>query len=419
MKSKKDIFISNVFLGVALIGPWTILWAQVQKTSPASPHVETRPASSGLSLRYGEAQAQTPGRIAKFDVNLDLVDSVVIEDDDKIGIGTAMPGALLEIGQDNTKPALLLTHPDSQDPAWDNSPISALKITAPPTPTTRNFVAGIWVETGGAQVDKGRGLLVHNVGKSDGIYVQQDGSEGTGLAILQTSNSLSSTGAVVGTTLSTQKALVLRQETALKPDAQSNSLLELEANGSGTEMVRLNSNIVNQVGIISRMTGMDAKPFVVKNSSEGDVFVLGNSGSAYFAGNVGLGTTNPAAKLHVIGDFIATGSKSALVETASHGKRQLYAVESTENWFEDFGTAALKGTGVRISIDEIFAQTVDTKTGYHVFLTPTGNCSLYVSEKRSMSFKVSLRDGDPRCEFDYRIVAKRKGYERVRLAELK
>jgi hypothetical protein len=63
---------------------------------------------------------------------------------------------------------------------------------------------------------------------------------------------------------------------------------------------------------------------------------------SYFAGNVGIGTPNPTAKLHVIGDFVATGSKSALVETASYGKRQLYAMESPENWFEDFAAPSLR-----------------------------------------------------------------------------
>jgi hypothetical protein len=78
----------------------------------------------------------------------------------------------------------------------------------------------------------------------------------------------------------------------------------------------------------------------------------------------------------------------------------------------------LKAGAARVRIDDIFAQTVETSVPYHVFVTPNGNCGLYVSEKTSESFKVSRRDGDSACEFDYRIVAKRKNYERVRLAEL-
>ena len=124
-------------------------------------------------------------------------------------------------------------------------------------------------------------------------------------------------------------------------------------------------------------------------------------------GNVGIGTTNPGAKLHVIGNFVATGSKSALVETGAFGKRQLYAVESPENWFEDFGSAQLSHGEAIVDLDPVFAQTVNASLRYHVFLTPNGNCALYVQQKTAHAFKVLLREGEPDCEFDYRIVARR------------
>ncbi len=53
---------------------------------------------------------------------------------------------------------------------------------------------------------------------------------------------------------------------------------------------------------------------------------------------------------------------------------------------------------------------------YHVFLTPLGDCPLFVAEKTSTSFLVKALDGRT-CStpFDYRIVAKPVGYENVRL----
>ncbi len=69
--------------------------------------------------------------------------------------------------------------------------------------------------------------------------------------------------------------------------------------------------------------------------------------------------TSRHAKLHVIGNFIATGTKSALVETAAYGKRQLYAVESTENWFEDFGWAKLTNGQAVVKLDPVFIETVE------------------------------------------------------------
>src|SRR5262245_62030106 len=58
---------------------------------------------------------------------------------------------------------------------------------------------------------------------------------------------------------------------------------------------------------------------------------------------------------------------------------------------------------------------------YHVFLTPKGDCKgLYVAYQTSTSFEVrELRNGKGTLEFDYRIVAKRRGYERARLAEIR
>jgi hypothetical protein len=134
-------------------------------------------------------------------------------------------------------------------------------------------------------------------------------------------------------------------------------------------------------------------------------------------GNVGIGTASPTAKLQVIGDFIATGTKSALVETASYGKRQLYAVESPENWFEDLGGGQLIQGRALVKIDPIFAETVNTESEYRVFLTPKADCEgLYVANQTPTSFEVrELRHGTGNIAFDYRIVAKRKGYEGERL----
>ena len=138
-------------------------------------------------------------------------------------------------------------------------------------------------------------------------------------------------------------------------------------------------------------------------------------------GRVGVGTTSPTATLYVAGNFIATGSKSALVETISYGKRQLYAMESPENWFEDFGRAQLRRGQAVVNIDPVFAETVSKEYEYHVFLTPRGDCrGLYVAIQSATFFEVrELQRGKSTITFDYRIVAKRKGYERARLAEVR
>jgi len=155
-------------------------------------------------------------------------------------------------------------------------------------------------------------------------------------------------------------------------------------------------------------------PLLYLNNAD-QVSVAPRGNVTVFGGKVGIGSTNPTSTLYVNGSFTATGSKSALVETASYGKRKLYAVESPENWFEDFGSAKLTGGQVIIELDRIFIETVNTEVQYHVFLTPNGDCTPYVTQKTSFSFKVVSHGEEPNCAFDYRVVAKRKGYEQARL----
>jgi hypothetical protein len=75
---------------------------------------------------------------------------------------------------------------------------------------------------------------------------------------------------------------------------------------------------------------------------------------------------------------------------------------------------------VSIALDPTFAQTVNLGVDYHVFLTPNGDCKgLYVSQKSATSFEVhELGSGSSSVAFDYRIMAKRSGYENARLADV-
>lgn len=190
------------------------------------------------------------------------------------------------VNKNNATSALTLTMPDSTDPIYDTQPIGGLHIASPPTPTTRNFLAGIWIETNAAAIDKGRAILINNYGHSDGIYVQQDGTSGTGEAILLTASATSATGLVIGTTLASQLALVLRQETGILPTANG-ILLTLQAEGALTEMVRIDSAAVaGQIGFVFRLYGAGAKPIVVKDSGGIDQYVLNNVGSVTSLGTL-------------------------------------------------------------------------------------------------------------------------------------
>jgi hypothetical protein len=124
--------------------------------------------------------------------------------------------------------------------------------------------------------------------------------------------------------------------------------------------------------------------------------------------------------MRVIGNFTATGTKSAIVKLDNGEGITLYAEESAENWFVDYGTATLRNGKAVIAIDPVFAQTVNTQFDYHVVLTPTADCNgLYVAAQESTSFEVrELNAGKSDISFSFRIAAKRKGYENQRLAKV-
>ena len=119
------------------------------------------------------------------------------------------------------------------------------------------------------------------------------------------------------------------------------------------------------------------------------------------------------------GDMYASGTKNAVVATGDYGTRKMYALESTEVWFEDFGMTQLQDGVAVVEIDPVFAETVNLSVAYHVFFTPVdGWAPIYVANKTSTSFE--LRDANDKADItlEYRIVARRLGYEDVRMVQV-
>lgn len=178
----------------------------------------------------------------------------------------------------------------------------------------------------------------------------------------------------------------------------------------GGPIGRLNSDHRNQesqlvlssnADVVVRLDndGGEEHAFRIKNSGGGDVFSCNEQG-----------------------DCSCTGSKPATVKTSGFGWRQLYSVESTELWFEDLGTASLRGGEATVAFDPVFGQTVNLDEDYHVFVTPLCEepALLFVTDKSSAGFVVkgvNLEGESSDCDFDYRVAAKRLGYEDVRLEE--
>ena len=117
------------------------------------------------------------------------------------------------------------------------------------------------------------------------------------------------------------------------------------------------------------------------------------------------------------GNLSCTGQLKSLVAAGGGARKvETYAVQSPENWMEDFGSGVLERGVAVVGIDPTFAETVSESAAYHVFLTPKGDSrGLYVINETAASFEVRESGGGiSSLAFDYRIVAKRRGFEAQR-----
>jgi hypothetical protein len=127
-----------------------------------------------------------------------------------------------------------------------------------------------------------------------------------------------------------------------------------------------------------------------------------------------------SGNLHITGNLTVDGTKSSTAKLQDGREVALYAVESPENWFEDFGSAELNNGVAWVPLDASFGQAVNATVNYHVFLTANGDSNgLYVARKTAAGFEIREHGGGTsNVAFDYRIVAKRRGYEAIRMLQV-
>ena len=143
--------------------------------------------------------------------------------------------------------------------------------------------------------------------------------------------------------------------------------------------------------------------------------MLFRSGYGKSGGHAGVwGTANGGSYgVYSEGNMGCSGTKPAVVRT-SKGPTEMYAMESPELWFEDFGSARLTNGRVYISLDRDFLETVTIDAGntMKVFVQLSDNCNGVYVQKSTTGFEVvELNGGTSNASFDYRVLAKRKGYE--------
>jgi len=151
------------------------------------------------------------------------------------------------------------------------------------------------------------------------------------------------------------------------------------------------------------------------NSSQGGAGIYGegggvNSPAGAFTGNV-----------VVNGNFTVNGNKAATVKMNNGDMRQLYVEESPETWFADYGSSNLVKGRAKVALDKMFLETivVNDKNPMKVFIQPNGETNgVYVVKHDTYFEVIENNKGTSNASFDYRIMAKRKGYEDVRMEKV-
>ena len=84
-------------------------------------------------------------------------------------------------------------------------------------------------------------------------------------------------------------------------------------------------------------------------------------GGVFTGGTGGIYAKGSSFAGYFSGDTMATGAKSALVPIGKDRAAAVYAMESPEVWFEDFGSAQLIGGVAHVRLDPKFSMTVNPR----------------------------------------------------------
>lgn len=147
--------------------------------------------------------------------------------------------------------------------------------------------------------------------------------------------------------------------------------------------------------------------------TNGFTFNVGSAQILQYISNFGI--INLGKSVNIDGSLSASGSKNRVV-SVSKGKVLMNAVESADAFFEDFGTAMTDAEGFcEVQLDDMFLETVNTDYDYYVFLTPysddySAKAAIYTKNKHGF-----IVCGTPYTRFDWRVSAKQRGYERIRM----
>jgi hypothetical protein len=146
----------------------------------------------------------------------------------------------------------------------------------------------------------------------------------------------------------------------------------------------------------------------------------GSAAGGYFDNYYGTMYAYVATEFGVGYKINGAGLVATIMETRA-GKKNLFAPESPEPWFEDIGEGQLRnGSSGKIELDPYFLDciTVDDEHPLKVFVQLLGDCNgVYVKRYDDGFEVVELNDGTSNAEFCYRVIGAWKGCEDVRFPD--
>jgi len=176
-----------------------------------------------------------------------------------------------------------------------------------------------------------------------------------------------------------------------------------ESDGTGLFALVSAGDVHPAVLAIGGTTDPTTNSLVTEDNSNNPTFWVDNGGSAHVRGLIFTGGPCSAG---------CARSKDSEVREV-----QRYTPQEAVPTIEDVGEAQLSNGSAYVRMDPAFANVMDAKAAYLVFVTPQGlTRGLYVTNKTAQGFQVQEQPGgSASVAFDYRIVAKPFGQSAPRL----